>query len=124
MSIEGLSLNLATVRAQWDLRKSVEACARFGIAGVAPWRDQIVAVGPEEAARIFNANGLRVTGYCRGGLFTAADAYMREYRIVVPRNCVGAKSGEGVRRALTSMRSVLDARTPPARALRLSKTHL
>lgn len=57
-------------------------------------------------------------------LFTAADAYMREYRIVVPRNCVGAKSGEAVRRALTSMRSVLDARTPPARDLRLSKSHL
>src|SRR5215475_14012036 len=81
MSIEGLSLNLATVRAQWDLRKAVEGCARFGFAGVAPWRDQIVAVGPEEAARIVSANGLRVTGYCRGGLFPAADAAGRQTAI-------------------------------------------
>ena len=57
-------------------------------------------------------------------LFTAADAYMREFQIVVPRNCVGAKSADDVRRALRSMRSVLDARTPPARGLRLSKSHL
>jgi nicotinamidase-related amidase len=57
-------------------------------------------------------------------LFTAADAYMREYRIVVPRTCVGAKSGDAVRRALTSMRSVLDARTPAARRVRLPKSHL
>jgi sugar phosphate isomerase/epimerase len=81
MSIEGLSLNLATVRAQWDLRKAAESCARLGFAGVAPWRDQIVAVGPEEATRIFNANGLRVTGYCRGGLFPAADAAGRQAAI-------------------------------------------
>ena len=79
--IEGLSLNLATVRKQWDLREAVEACARHGFAGVAPWRDQVIAVGPQEAARIFRANGLRVTGYCRGGLFPAADAAGREAAI-------------------------------------------
>jgi len=79
--IEGLSLNLATVRKQWDLREAVEACARHGFAGVAPWRDQVIAVGPQEAARIFRANGLRVTGYCRGGLFPAADAAGRQAAI-------------------------------------------
>jgi sugar phosphate isomerase/epimerase len=79
--IEGLSLNLATVRKQWDLREAVEACARHGFAGVAPWRDQVIAVGPQEAAHIFKANGLRVTGYCRGGLFPAADAAGRQAAI-------------------------------------------
>src|SRR5215470_1023096 len=79
--IEGLSLNTATVRKQWDLREVVEACARHGLAGVAPWRDQVIAAGPQEAARIVKANGLRVTGYCRGGLFPAADAAGRQAAI-------------------------------------------
>jgi sugar phosphate isomerase/epimerase len=81
MPIEGLSLNLATVRRQWSLREAVEACARFGFEGVAPWRDQVVAAGPTEAARLFKANGMRVTGYCRGGLFPAADAAGRQAAI-------------------------------------------
>src|SRR5262249_45104756 len=81
MPIEGLSLNTATVRKQWDLREAVEACARHGLAGVAPWRDQVIAAGPQEAAHILKASGLRVTGYCRGGLFPAADAAGRQAAI-------------------------------------------
>jgi sugar phosphate isomerase/epimerase len=80
MSIEGLSLNLATVR-QWSFREAVEACARHGLAGIAPWREQVVALGPKEASRIVKANGLRITGYCRGGLFPAADAAGRQAAI-------------------------------------------
>src|SRR5215470_6724831 len=81
MPIEGLSLNLATVRRQWNLRQAVEACAKVGIMGVAPWRDHVKAEGPVEAAEIFKANGVRVTGYCRGGLFPAADAAGRQEAI-------------------------------------------
>jgi sugar phosphate isomerase/epimerase len=80
MSIEGLSLNLATVR-QWNFREAVEACARHGLAGIAPWREQVVVLGPKEVSRIVKANGLRVTGYCRGGLFPAADAAGRQAAI-------------------------------------------
>ena len=71
MPREELSLNLHTVRRQWTLRQAVEACARHGYQGVAPWRDMVQEIGPEEAARIFQGSGLRVTGYCRGGLFAA-----------------------------------------------------
>lgn len=80
MSIEGLSLNLATIR-QWGFREAVEACARYGLAGIAPWREHVVPLGPKEASRIIKANGLRVTGYCRGGLFPAADAAGRQAAI-------------------------------------------
>jgi sugar phosphate isomerase/epimerase len=66
-----LSLNLATVRAQWKLPQAVEAAARHGFAGVAPWREMVQEIGVEESAHIFKANGMRVTGYCRGGLFGA-----------------------------------------------------
>ena len=45
-----------------------------GITAIAPWRDHIQATGLAEAARIIKSNGMKVTGYCRGGLFPAADA--------------------------------------------------
>src|SRR5258707_15132612 len=66
-----LSLNLAPVRMQWKLPQAVEAAARHGFAGVAPWREMVEETGIAESARIFRANGGRVTGYCRGGLFGA-----------------------------------------------------
>jgi sugar phosphate isomerase/epimerase len=73
MNTEGLSINLATVRQQWNLREAVEACVRHGIKAVDPWRDQVAALGVEESAKVIKANGMRVTGYCRGGMFPAAD---------------------------------------------------
>ena len=45
MGTDGLSINLATVRQQWNLKEAVEACARHGIAAVDPWRDQVAALG-------------------------------------------------------------------------------
>ena len=69
-----LSLNLATVRRQWKLPEAVAAAARHGFGGVAPWREMVGETGIAEAARIFQGSGLRVTGYCRGGLFGAGGA--------------------------------------------------
>ena len=74
MSLEGLSINLATVRQQWNLGQAVEACARHGISAVDPWRDQVAAFGLKESARVIKDHGMRVTGYCRGGMFPAPDA--------------------------------------------------
>jgi sugar phosphate isomerase/epimerase len=68
-----LSLNAATVREQWGLAEAIEGCARYGIAGIAPWRDQLQAMGAEQAARRIKDAGLTVTGHCRGGMFPAAD---------------------------------------------------
>jgi len=42
-------------------------------------------------------------------LFTAADAYMRDYRLIVPRDCVAALSPALHRAALTQMQHVLKA---------------
>jgi sugar phosphate isomerase/epimerase len=74
MNTDGLSINLATVRQQWNLREAVEACVRHGISAVDPWRDQVAAIGLDESVRVIKANGMRVTGYCRGGMFPAADS--------------------------------------------------
>jgi len=76
-----LSLNLATVRKQWSMREAVEAAARHGFAGVAPWREMVAEIGTAQAGRLFRDTGLRVTGYCRGGLFPAADASGRRAAI-------------------------------------------
>jgi sugar phosphate isomerase/epimerase len=69
-----ISLNLATVCRQWKLPEAVAAAARHGFAGVAPWRDMVAETGVAESARVFKGSGLRVTGYCRGGLFAAGGA--------------------------------------------------
>jgi sugar phosphate isomerase/epimerase len=73
MSIQGLSINLATVRPQYSLAQAVDACLALGITAIAPWRDQIQAIGVKEAASIVRSNKMRVTGLCRGGMFPAAD---------------------------------------------------
>ena len=74
-SINNLSINLATVRPQYNMSHAVDACLAKGITAIAPWRDQIQAIGLTEAAKIVRSNRLRVTGLCRGGMFPAADKH-------------------------------------------------
>jgi sugar phosphate isomerase/epimerase len=81
MKTDGLSINLATVRQQFDLKTGIEACLKLGITAISPWRDHIQTTGVAEAARIIRSNGMKVTGYCRGGLFAAADAAGRQAAI-------------------------------------------
>ena len=50
-------------------------------------------------------------------LFTANDAYMRDFRLVVPRDCVAANTEEVNRIALELMRTVLKADTRPSTEL-------
>jgi sugar phosphate isomerase/epimerase len=73
-----LSINTGTVRKQrgqdWPLNQILDACAERGIRAVSPWRDQVTAVGMGKVAAQVKALGLELSGYCRGGMFTAADA--------------------------------------------------
>src|SRR4051812_6936315 len=75
--VPGLSINLATIRKQWNMAEAADACLRHGITAIAPWRDQVEAIGLKEAARIVADNGFQVTGLCRGGMFPAGDAQGR-----------------------------------------------
>jgi len=68
-----LSLNTATVRAQWKMPDIVAGCARHGIRGISPWRDQVAAAGLKDTAQRIRDAGLVVSGYCRGGMFPAVD---------------------------------------------------
>jgi sugar phosphate isomerase/epimerase len=68
-----LSINTATVRKQWSLPEIVAGCARRGIRGIAPWREQVAAAGLKESAQRIRDAGLVLSGYCRGGMFPAID---------------------------------------------------
>jgi sugar phosphate isomerase/epimerase len=68
-----LSLNTATIRKQWTLAQAIEGCARHGIGGISPWRDQVAQMGLSQARKSIREKNLTVTGLCRGGFFTAKD---------------------------------------------------
>ncbi|KKB76114.1 endonuclease [Devosia limi DSM 17137] len=76
-----ISLNLATTRQVWGFAEAVDGCLRAGITAISPWRDQIAAIGLNEAARIVKANNIQVTGVCRGGMFPAETAAGRQLQI-------------------------------------------
>lgn len=54
-------------------------------------------------------------------LFTAADAYMRDYRLVVPRDCVAAATPALQRSALSQMQHVLKASIVASRGIDLAR---
>lgn len=72
-----LSINTATVRQQWNLEQIIDGCARHDIRGISPWRDQVQALGLQQAAQRIRSNELFVSGYCRGGMFPGVDAQAR-----------------------------------------------
>ena len=75
-----LSLNTATLRKQGDLAQIVDACARHGIRAIDPWRDQVASIGLDRAVKVVRDAGLELSGYCRGGMFTADDVHRQAAR--------------------------------------------
>ena len=90
-----LSLNWATVREQWDLKRSIEGCARHGIPGIAPWREPLQELGIGAAARLIRDHGLTVTGLCRAGMFPAADGAGRQAAIDDNRRAIDEAAAIG-----------------------------
>ena len=86
-----LSLNTATIREKWGLAQAIEGCARHGIRGISPWRDQLAAMGLKQAVRAIKANGLTVTGLCRGGFFSAKDWRDDNRRAIEEAHALGAR---------------------------------
>ena len=76
-----LSINTATVRAQWKLDRIIQECARRGIRAISPWRDQVAAVGLDRVAGLLRDTGIELSGYCRGGMFPASTAEGRKTAI-------------------------------------------
>jgi sugar phosphate isomerase/epimerase len=92
--ISALAINSATVKSL-DLKGLIDACARAGIATIAPWRDQIQAVGIPQAGKMIRDARLKVTSLVRAGLFTAADEAGRKAVIEDNRRALDEAVGIG-----------------------------
>ena len=72
-----LSINTATVRKQrgieQPLTEIIEQCAKRGVRAISPWRDQVASAGLATISKLVRTHGLALSGYCRGGMFTAAN---------------------------------------------------
>jgi nicotinamidase-related amidase len=53
--------------------------------------------------------------------FTAAEAHMRDYQVVVPSDCVASEQESERRRALAKMRKLFDANTAASAHIRLKR---
>jgi nicotinamidase-related amidase len=51
-------------------------------------------------------------------LYTANDAYMRDYDLIIPADCIASESGNGNEAALDHMRTRLKARVIASTSIR------
>jgi nicotinamidase-related amidase len=122
-----------------DFRRLTARCRRAGVRGrpvvelLVPDEDDYFVLKPKHSG-FFSTTldlllahlGARtlVLGGIAGNicvLFTASDAYMRDFRLVVPADCVASETAERNRRALEVMRTVLKAETTPSTRLALGR---
>jgi sugar phosphate isomerase/epimerase len=85
-----LSLNTATVKKQWDLAQIIDGCARHGIRGISPWRDQVATLGLQRTKILIKEHELTVTGLCRGGFFAEKNWKDDNLRAVEEAHELGA----------------------------------
>jgi sugar phosphate isomerase/epimerase len=78
--LDRLSLNQATIQ-RWDMRETIDGCARAGIGWIGLWRDKLSGFGPAATARYLRDAGVRPSSLCRGGFFPAATSEERDRRI-------------------------------------------
>lgn len=124
-------------RWQSDFRRQVEHCVRGELRGheivqlLRPEEDDYFVLKPKHSGffsttletllRYLGSRRLIITGiagnFCV--LFTANDAYMRDYDLIIPSDCTASNSAEENREALALMRKFLKADTRPSTKLRL-----
>ena len=122
-----------------DFKSQVDHCLRDGVAGrkvvelLRPDEDDYFVLKPAHSGfysttldlllEHLQATTVILTGMATNicVLFTASDAYLRGYRVVVPRDCVAANSSQLTKEALDHMRTVLKADISTSRALSWSK---
>ena len=72
-----LSINTATLRKQEGVERPLleilESCAKRGVRAISPWRDQVAAAGLKATVHAVRRHEFALSGYCRGGMFTATD---------------------------------------------------
>jgi nicotinamidase-related amidase len=122
---------------QSDLNAQVQHCLKGGVRGepitklLQPHERDYFVLKPKHSGfysttlnvllRNFGATNLVLTGLASNicVLFTANDAYMRDYQLFVPADCVAANTVEENRQALQQMKKVLKADIRPSTELDL-----
>jgi nicotinamidase-related amidase len=122
-----------------DLRKLVSYCLDREVLGrelvglLRPDEDDYFILKPRHSAfyltnldlllKYLGVDTLILTGVAGDicVLFSANDAYMREYRVIVPGDCIASESAKNNQAALELMQRVLKADIRPAQELDLLK---
>ena len=120
-----------------DFNAQVAHCMKDGVRGrplverLSPEHDDYFVLTPKHSAffsttldTLLDYRGVKtliLTGVAANicVLFTANDAYMRDFSLVVPSDCVASNTGEENRHALDEMKKVLKADTRPSTELDL-----
>ncbi len=124
---------------QSDFNKIVSHCLKDGVRGepfvklVLPAKDDYFVLKPKHSGfyctslelllEHVGARSLILTGIAGNNcvLFTANDAYMRDFKLFVPADCVVSEKLEDNENALKQMEKVLKAETGPLEELDLEK---
>jgi len=127
-------------RWQSDFNKQVEHCLHDGVRGqrvaelLRPDEDDYFVLKPKHSGfystaldillRYLAVQRVILSGIATNNcvLFTANDAYMRDFDLLVPADCVAANSDEETRYALEQMKVVLKADIRPSTELELSQS--
>jgi nicotinamidase-related amidase len=122
-----------------DFRTLVKHCLQEGIRGreivrlLTPETDDYFVLKPRHSAFFqtnmeilldyLGAHTLIVTGMAADicVLFTANDAYMREYHPIVPPDCVASENPQNTRTVLELMQRVLKAQITPSQDISFSR---
>jgi nicotinamidase-related amidase len=125
-------------RWQSDFRRLTAHCLEDGVRGrplaelLAPAPDDYFVLKPKHSGfyatslelllSYLGSETLIVTGLAgdRCVLFTVSDAYMRDYRLVVPADCVASETARANHEALAQMRRLFRVSTTPSARLRLA----
>lgn len=122
---------------QSDFKKLLEHCLQDGTKGkpiveqLQPDDEDYFVLKPKHSAffsttlevvlNYLKANTLILVGIA-GNIcvwFTANDAFMRDYHLIIPRDCIASESAEDNQYALEQMAKVLQADTRPSTAIDL-----
>ncbi|HEX5726561.1 MAG TPA: isochorismatase family cysteine hydrolase [Longimicrobiaceae bacterium] len=122
-----------------DFRQVIEHCLNDGVRGqrlvelLQPDRDDYFVLKPKHSAffattldtllEYLKADRLILTGVSGDVcvLLTAADAYMRDFHLHVPSDCIASAPADETRHALAYMRRTLDVDTTPSTELDLAR---
>ena len=124
-----------------DFRAQVKHCLEDGVRGqpiaerLQPEKDDYFVLKPKHSGffsstleillRYLEAKTLILTGFAGDicVLYTANDAYMRDFELIVPSDCIASESDEANRYALAQMQRFLKTKTCPAAKIEFNGRH-